>query len=118
MNGTYAMETVITELQAARGERVLLVDDSQDICTALNDWLSRAGYECLAASNVDDAIRLIEAEGASIALVITDIFMRERTGFDLLAFVKQTRPNLGVLMLTGSAAPHLATQAMTHGAWG
>ncbi len=80
-----ASGTARSELPAAEpltGVRVLFVDDSDDARTLIETMLRGKGAEVARAASVDEALTLIDRVHPDI--VITDIAMPERDGFDLL----------------------------------
>lgn len=83
-----------------QGERpkILLVDDEEDICELLGRWLGGNGYECAAASNGDEALRVLKS--GTFDLVLTDIMMPGMSGIDLLNIIKTVFPDVAVLMIT------------------
>ena len=80
----------------------MVVDDSRAVRMILAKILRELGYEVLEAPNGRDALQLIEAEKATIKLVLADWNMPEMNGLELL---KQLRRNpelssLVVVMVT------------------
>jgi signal transduction histidine kinase len=77
------LETVSTE---ARGLRILLVDDHEDTCTALERLLIRRGHLVAAMRNVRSAM---EAAGRNqFDLLISDIALPDGTGTELMAYLR------------------------------
>ena len=99
-----------------KNHRILLVDDDNDILLLLSKWLSNEGFEVITATSGEEAISKLEI--AQPRLVITDLFMGEMSGMDLLAKVHGDNPLLPVIMLSGQAkipdavkATHLGSAA-------
>jgi CheY-like chemotaxis protein len=63
--------------------------------------LERAGYETIEAANGEDALALVEARGAGVALVITDLIMPEMRGTELARRLRERFPALKVLLVSG-----------------
>ena len=63
------------------GERVLFVDDEEQIRKLLSTWLSRHGYEVTVATDGWEALKAIRAKTPD--LVITDVNMPNMNGFEL-----------------------------------
>jgi signal transduction histidine kinase len=77
------LETASTE---ARGLRILLVDDHEDTCTALERLLIRRGHLVAAMRNVRSAM---EAAGRNqFDLLISDIALPDGTGTELMAYLR------------------------------
>lgn len=90
---------------------VLVVEDEFLIRMLVADHLRDAGFVVIEAFNGDEAIDILTT-GTVIDLVFTDVRMPgSADGMDLLAFVKQTRPDLPVLMTSGHLEPELAYSA-------
>lgn len=83
------------------GKRVLVVEDEAPLRSVTERYLVRAGYVVVTASDGEGAIAKLDAEGDSIDLVLTDIIMPGRSGYDVRDHVHQTRPQLPVLLTSG-----------------
>ncbi|MFY9238311.1 MAG: response regulator [Roseovarius sp.] len=82
------------------GKHVLLIEDEPNIIEAISFILSRDGWEVKTHSNGHDAMDVVRARRPD--LVILDVMLPGRSGFDLLGDIRgdaalQTLP---VLMLT------------------
>ncbi len=94
--------------------RLLLVDDEDEVREALAEMLASAGHTVLTAPGADEALACVEAE-PDLDLVLTDLVMPGRTGWDVAAGVKARRPDLVVGLITGwgdTAEADQARQAM------
>jgi len=78
----------------ARGLRILLVDDHQDTCTALERLLVRRGHLVAAAHNVRSAMEA--AANNQFDLLISDIALPDGTGTELMRFIRAMRPVRGI----------------------
>jgi two-component system, cell cycle sensor histidine kinase and response regulator CckA len=84
---------------------VLLVEDEPLVRKLACTILRRQGYTMLAASNGEEALRMIQAEAAaSIDLLVTDIVMPRMGGKALAEQVTSVYPNIKVLFISGYAA--------------
>ncbi len=63
------------------GERILFVDDEEQIRKLLSTWLTRHGYEVTLANDGWEALKVIRAKAPD--LVITDVNMPNMNGFEL-----------------------------------
>jgi signal transduction histidine kinase/CheY-like chemotaxis protein len=70
----------------SRPLRILLVDDHQDTCTALERLLVRRGHLVAAAHNVRSAMET--AAGNSFDLLISDIALPDGTGTELMTYLR------------------------------
>jgi len=76
--------------------KALIVDDSRTIRLILKRILLEMGYEVCEAANGREALAAIEAEGATVSLVLTDWNMPEMNGLDLVKRLRQN-PELALL---------------------
>lgn len=79
--------------------KVLLVDDEPSIRLTMAEFLKRAGYEVLTASDGDQADALIRSTDIDIAVI--DINLPRRNGIELLQVLSQRQPRVPVIMMTG-----------------
>jgi len=94
--------------------KILIVDDEAQIRDALCELFEEQGYE---VRTTEDATRAMEhiRQGA-FDVVVTDIKMPERSGFELLRFVKAQNPSMEVIVITGHGTISSAIRAMKEGA--
>ena len=68
-------------------QRILIVDDEEDICMILSYSLQKAGYEVLVAHSAEEALELIQSPIAHtpspIDLILLDIMMGEMSGLEM-----------------------------------
>jgi CheY-like chemotaxis protein len=80
--------------------RALLVDDASDVVVTVAAFLEGFGFDVISASSGDMALRII-AQGTPIDLLVTDHAMAGLVGKDLAVQVRQMRPELRTLIITG-----------------
>lgn len=96
--------------------RILIVDDEVDHADAMSEAIARMGFPVKQAHNLTDAKRFFAED--EFDLVITDLRMDAiRDGFDLLEFVRRTRPGTEVIVVTAHGDVSTAVEAMRNGAW-
>src|SRR5262245_6318879 len=71
---------------ARRAARIVLVDDLSYVRDALAELLRGAGYEVSAVGSGPAALAELERQGAD--LLLTDLYMPEMTGWDLVRAVR------------------------------
>ena len=68
-------------------QRILIVDDEEDICMILSYSLQKAGYEVLVAHSAEEALELLQSPLAHtpspIDLILLDIMMGEMSGLEM-----------------------------------
>ncbi len=79
-------------------EKILVVDDEKTIRTIIKKILQQYGYQCDTAAGADEAHNMIKAK--SYDLMLSDIQMPDKSGLDLVAEVKASHPDMGVVMVT------------------
>lgn len=95
-------------------EKILVVDDEENVCHSIRKVLSRKGYSVFQALNVEDAVSQIK--DSSFDLVITDLMIPGTSGMELLQIIRDHYPELDVIMITGYASIESAVKATKLGA--
>ncbi|MEL7543318.1 MAG: ATP-binding protein, partial [Pseudomonadota bacterium] len=90
---------------------VLLVEDEEPVRRLAARALSRQGFEVLEAGSGVEALDVLDEAGARVDLVVSDIVMPEMDGPTLLKSLRQTRPEMKVIFISGYAEDALATLA-------
>ena len=98
--------------------RVLIVDDSPVIRSAIKIYLQPVGCDVVDAATGERALQILRL--VSIQLVIADISMPGMTGLGLLRAIRaDERPEIArlhVILLTGERAESLEAKALEAGA--
>ena len=81
--------------------RILVVDDEQLVCDALEMMLKFDGHNVQTATNGAEALACLDR--AEFDLVITDYAMPQMKGDELAQRIKQTHPALPIVMITAHA---------------
>lgn len=102
-----AQEAVLTD--SARTPRVFVVDDEQVIATTISLILDKAGYESRAF--FDPTAMLAAIDDAMPDLVISDIVMPQMTGIDVAIQLRNTHPELKLILFSGQAATSVLLEA-------
>jgi len=95
--------------------RVLLVDDEEEFVEALAQRLEVRDFDVTTALSGADALDRIEEK--EIDLVILDVQMPGVDGLEVLRQIKQRKPLIEVIMLTGHATVQMAIDGMKLGAF-
>jgi DNA-binding NtrC family response regulator len=94
--------------------RVLVVDDDPAMCGMLVDSLEAQGHEARAAHSVGEALRLLEQQRFTV--VLSDVHMPSRSGFELLDELKSRDVDVPVILMSSFGSPETARQASARGA--
>jgi len=90
------------------GQKVLVVDDEEDLLEVAATYLNEAGYRALQASNGAEAIEII-AQQPDIGLLITDIIMGGGlNGVGLVQRAREISPGIRFLYCSGFPSDALA----------
>ncbi len=96
--------------------RILIVDDEESIRRSLAGILADEGYEIGEAKDGDAALGELRGRGAP-DLVLLDIAMPGRDGVSVLEELRQTWPELPVVMMSGHGTIETAVRATQLGAF-
>ena len=97
-----------------RWRHVLVVDDERFFREAIQEALSRAGLECLLASDGAEALEM--ADEPSIGVVVLDVRMPGSDGIEVLSKLREMRPTLPVIMLSAHQDQTYVLEALRLGA--
>jgi len=98
----------------AQKVRVLIVDDDPSMSRFLSSYLARQNYEVSTASSGEEAIRMFRVYDPVIVLL--DMAMTGMDGIDTLERLKQIKPEISVIIVSGQNAPDLIFRASKAGA--
>jgi nitrogen regulation protein NR(I) len=95
--------------------KILVVDDERNVRQAFEEVLADQGHTVVAVRDGEDALRAIEDDGFDLAIL--DICLPGMNGLDALARIKQRRPKLPVIVMTGQGTTNTAIEATKRGAF-
>ncbi|MFN8302365.1 MAG: sigma-54 dependent transcriptional regulator [Saprospiraceae bacterium] len=95
-------------------EKILVIDDDNDICALLQRFLTRKGYEVIVAHSGATGIESVRQNAPD--LVITDFRLGDMDGYDILKNILEGAPHLPVLVMTGYSDIRTAVNVIQHGA--
>ena len=94
--------------------KILVIDDSLDICQLLDRFLTKKGHEVQTAISGTNGLDLVKK--FSFDLIFCDFKLREMDGRDVLKKVKEISPNSQVVIITGYADVKIAVEVIKSGA--
>ena len=103
-------------VELPQGRRILIVDDEDMVRRVLERILVRSGQKVTAVSGGREAIETLRKD--DFDMVITDLGMPGVSGFDVAHYVKEHRPALPVILVTGWGATVTPEQMQDAGAVG
>ena len=77
---------------------VLVIDDEEKVCWALEQFLKDEGYKPIIANNAEEGLRKVEAEKPNI--VILDVRLPGMDGLEALKQIKSLNPGIHVIIIT------------------
>ncbi len=98
----FASREAVQPCPGLAGRVVLVVDDEDAVREVVRNTLARAGCEVICASGADAALSQLQAAGRRIDLVVTDLAMPMVSGASFIEMLRGRRPDLPVLVLTGT----------------
>ncbi len=93
---------------------ILIVDDEQSYRQLLSLVFEEQGNTIRTAMNGRQALELLQAEPADV--IISDVKMPDMDGIEMLRAVRETLPDLGVILMTAFASVETAREAFKLGA--
>ena len=94
---------------------ILFVDDEVEILDTVGEYLSQEGYKAILSDNGLKALGLVKERRFDV--VFTDLKMPEFDGLELLAAIKEHRPETEVIIVTGYGTIESAITAMKFGSY-
>ncbi|NOX08056.1 MAG: response regulator [Gammaproteobacteria bacterium] len=85
-------------------ETILVVDDEPDLLEFCSTLLNKHGFNVLSANSVKNALHILEHN--KVDLLLSDIIMPEKDGYQLAAIVKEKYPDIIIQLASGFADNH------------
>lgn len=89
--------------------KILLVDDDQEFRSEFRDCFE--GYDIIEASGGEEALKILHKPN-EIDLAILDVKMPGMDGIELLRRIKDTSPEIGIVILTGYSSKDVVVDAL------
>jgi len=81
-------------------KRILIIDDDHDLLRLLSDYLSLEGFECKGLSDGQAGAEELKTNHSAYDLVILDVMLPSKNGFEVLNEIRARGVELPVIMLT------------------
>jgi DNA-binding NtrC family response regulator len=95
--------------------KLLLVEDDAALQFTIQTALEEKGYEVKAVSTTEEA--MVRLQDEAFPIVISDIYIDEHTGLDVLNAAKRKDPQCSVILMTGRATIETVRAASRGGAF-
>jgi DNA-binding NtrC family response regulator len=96
-------------------QKLLIVEDDQSVRTTMVTCLELEGYAVEAVASTREALDRLEKH--SYPIVISDIYLDERTGLDVLRTARRQNPDCAVILMTGRGSMETVMAATAGGAF-
>jgi DNA-binding NtrC family response regulator len=96
-------------------DTILVIEDKESMLDMLKQTLEAEGYEVVLAKDGAEGIKKLSGE--RIALVLTDLKLPKKDGFEVLKAVKEDNPLLPVIVMTAFGTIETAVKAVKDGAY-
>ena len=87
----------------ARSGTVLVVDDDPMVCNTVASALRREGFTILTARDGLEAVEVFRPQPKEIRLVLCDLTMPRRGGWETLEALRKLAPGIPVILASGMA---------------
>jgi DNA-binding response OmpR family regulator len=94
---------------------ILIVEDDTEVAALLADALTSLSYAVHVARTASDAV--IKTKIERLDVILLDINLPDSSGTSTLARLRQARPDVPIIMVTGNADEELARDALQGGAF-
>lgn len=95
-------------------EKILLVDDEKEFIDTLAERMQNRGMDVETTTSAKKALELVEK--GDFDAVVLDLQMPEMDGLEALKILKEKKPEIQVILLTGHATVEKGIEAMKLGA--
>jgi DNA-binding NtrC family response regulator len=96
-------------------QRLLVVEDDNSVRSTITTFLELEGYTVDAVGSTREALERLRS--ATYPIVISDIYLDEKTGLDVLESARKNNPNCAVILMTGRGSIETVMKATQGGAF-
>jgi CheY-like chemotaxis protein len=82
-------------------ERILFVDDEEQMAELWKQALEKLGYAVTAETKSIEALETFRAQPDQFDLIVTDLTMPQKTGFELSKEIRRICPHIPIILCTG-----------------
>jgi len=94
---------------------ILIVDDSPNFPQHIASLLEQKGYRTTVVSTGEEALKVFRS--TEVNLVISELLLPAMSGLNLLKLIKESQPELDVIIVTGTASDVTVIKALRLGAF-
>jgi DNA-binding NtrC family response regulator len=86
-------------------KKILVVDDQPDVANQIGAYLDHMGFGTVVVNSVEAALVIFDPK--MFELVISDVLMPGKNGFDMVQFIKNDYPDIPVALISGYFDQHM-----------
>ncbi len=95
--------------------KILVIEDEEEMLENYSRLLKKIGYDCIAEQDSVKAVEELNRLGPDV--ILTDLRMPGKSGFDILDASKEINPDIPVILITAYASIPTAVEAVKRGAF-
>lgn len=95
--------------------KILVIDDDEAISTTVSNYLASKGYSITVANDSEDAMAFLDSR--EFAVVLSDIYIDQLTGLDILRRAQERHPDTPVVLMTARGSVRTTVDAEMGGAF-
>ncbi len=99
-----------TEKMIAGTETILLIEDDAAVRQVTRSILVEFGYSVIEAADGEEAVATFAREQDRVQLILCDLVMPKKNGRETIAEIRQVKPDVKVIFISGYAADIIAHQ--------
>jgi two-component system cell cycle sensor histidine kinase/response regulator CckA len=88
---------------------ILVVEDAAVVRSLVEESLAQCGYTVLEARDAEEALSVSKSHDGSIEVLLTDLLMPEISGHELARRIREHRPAIKVIYMSGYSTDTMAT---------
>jgi len=103
------------DLPRGNGETLMIVDDERPLVALAEEMLAELGYEPVGFDSSSTALQAFRADPQRFDLILTDEVMPDLIGTDLAREIRQLRPDIPIILMSGNGGGQLTMRATAIG---
>ncbi|MGA1871071.1 MAG: response regulator [bacterium] len=96
-------------------ERILIIDDNQDILDTLSDLLIDRGYDVTCASDGVSGLQKVQEE--LFGVIVIDLILPDINGMEVMKRIREKNKEIMIIIITGNTSKETPVDAMNNGAF-
>lgn len=97
-------------VSSAGGERILVIEDEEQVRTLVESMLRENGYIVYSSSDADDELQPFINNSGNLDMVISDVIMPSKSGPEVVEKIKEKHPDIKVLFMSGYSGDFISKE--------